>query len=430
MGDAMDDACTCPDRRRFLRAGGLTLLVSAVAPALARAVGRPGLARARTLAASGKTLVYVFQRFGADGLNTVVPTESGEYATYRGFRPTLYVDSSDPKLGPLTPDFALHPLAHDGLYALWQQGTLAVLPDVGYPDGSRSHFDSQQWLDNGTPGTATTADGWLNRWLQTAPASADPLHALAFASSLPPALQGKAPALAITDLAGMRISTDTTRNDKFLAAGSTVYAQAPGTRLYDAEIAAIGRDLLVAVEAVSPSLPPPTVPYPKGTFGKSMSQLAQLLRSDLFDITIAEVDLPGWDTHANQQSSPVKGTFPDLLTQFSDGIKAFVDDLGPARMSNLVVVTASEFGRTARENGSLGTDHGSAWASFALGGGVRGGLYFGSGGWHGLDDLREGRDLKHSIDFRDVFAEVLTKHLGVYAPGVFPGWTTTPVGFL
>ena len=424
------DPCRCLSRRDFLRLGGFTVVLSAVNPSFAGPLD-PGLERLRSASGTGKTLIYLFQRFGADGLNTVVPINPSEYTLYRGYRPVLAVDKNHPQLGAISTDFALHPTTNAGLFALWNRGNLAVLPDVGYPNGSRSHFDSQLYLENGTPEVRTTRDGWLNRYLQAAPASGDPLRALAFGTALPASLAGPAPTLALTDIKSLGVSTaDPARNAKFLDFHAQTYAEPNPGRRYDAEIAAVAQGFIRAVQSIPPVLPAPTVAYPKGTFGSSLSQLAQLIRSDLFQIEIAEVDIGGWDTHTNQQTSVLTGRFPGLLTQLSDGIAALVADLGPARMANIVILTASEFGRSARENGDVGTDHGSAWASFVIGGGVRGGIYHGAGGWRGLANLRDNRDLEHSLDFRDVFSEILARHLGTLTPDVFPGFTRTPVGFL
>src|SRR5262249_37784715 len=143
------------------------------------------LGKAPTGGGTGRTLVYVFQRFGADGLNTVIPIEPAEHAVYRSYRPTLGIDRAHPGLGALGPDFALHPVMNDGIFRLYQKGMVAVLPAVGYPEGSRSHFDSQLFVDLGTPGDRSTPDGWLNRHLQSLGPGSDPLRAVVFGTSKP-----------------------------------------------------------------------------------------------------------------------------------------------------------------------------------------------------------------------------------------------------
>lgn len=417
--------CDCTDRRRFLRFAGLSVVVSAIDPTFLRAAADPRLERIRGVSASGKTLVYVFMRGGTDGLNLMVPTESSEYALYRSYRPTIALDRNHPDFRQMNSDFGLHPLLRDGLSSLWLDGNVAAFPDVGYPNGSRSHFDSMSYIDSGTPHSKAVPGGWLNRWLQAAPPSPDPLRALAFASLMPPPLIGAAPAVSVADLSELKVTSDLLRNQQVVDAEEVSYGQPVGSRPNDAELKAAGEALVGAIRAVTPALPAPTVAYPAGVFARSLSQLSQLLRSGLFAIEVAEIDLGGWDHHANQTYR-----YDLLIRELSDGLTAFVRDLGPTRMQDVLVLTTSEFGRSARENGSLGTDHGSGWPSFAIGGAVRGGVYHGAGGWRGLSNLRDGRDLEHSLDFRDLYSEILLNHLGLLPPTVFPGWTATPVGFL
>ena len=419
-------------RRRFLEIGGLSVAISAVDPRLSRAVGAPEVAGGGRTGKRGKTLVYVFQRFGADGLNIVIPMEKGEHALYKSYRPNLAIDRSHRRIGPLTKDFGLHPLMAKGLYPLWHGGNMAVLPNVGYPEGSRSHFDSQLFLDNGTPHDKTTPGGWLNRYLRGTSDNGSPLRALAFGVQLPRSFQGPVPAgLNITSVDGLNISKyNTTRGNAMKDIARKIYDQETHQRPYDEELVASGRGIIAAMDSIAGELPKPTTSYSKDGFSQSMKQLAQLIRSDRFEIEVAEVDLPGWDTHAAQQVNSTAGKFPDLVSAFSNGIAAFVKDLGPERMEDVVILTTSEFGRTAHENGNMGTDHGSAWVSFVIGGGVKGGMHFGESGWSSLDDLREDRDVKHSVDFRDVFYETVKGHFGTVPPGLFPGWTPTPVGFL
>src|SRR5262249_17091522 len=156
--------------------------------------------------------------------------------------------------------------------------------------------------------------------------------------------------------------------------------------------------------------------YPNTTFGRQMSQLGQLINSGVFSIELAEIDLGGWDHHALQGT--LTGQFPTLLQQLSDGIYALQNALRP-KLPAIVICTGSEFGRTARENGNQGTDHGSAWATFVTGGAVKPGIY---GTWKGLSNLRDNRDLDYSIDFRDVLSEILSRHMGTLDAAVFPGW--------
>lgn len=433
---------SCMDRRTFLRLGGLTLVISSVSPKLVSALGDPRLERLRGAQATGKTLVYIFQRFGCDGLNITIPTDAAEYALYKSYRPTLGIGTSatDPLLTAqqLTPQWCLNPVMKAGLYSLYQQGTMAVFPDMGYPNASRSHFDSQMFVDNGTPYDKTTPDGWLNRFLQEQPNPANSLRALSFGSSLPFSLVGPQPALAFSDLSSLSVSGNGPRNTAYLNLMKKVYAKPTPGRPYDDEMELAGAGLVDAINQITAQTLPAPAPVPpyaypaNSTFATQLSQLAQLIRTDQFAIEVAEVDFGGWDTHSNQQtqSDPVSGYFPDHVREFSDSIAAFVSDLGSTRMANTVILTTSEFGRTSRENGNIGTDHGSGWASFAIGGAVKPGVYHGPGGWKGLANLRDDRDIDYSLDYRDFLLTALQKHMGATTSSIFPGWTYTPQTYL
>ena len=426
---------TTTDRRSFLKLGGMTLLLSAVNPSLARASRSERLRTLGERSPSGKRLVYIFLRFGQDGLNTLVPYEAGEHATYMSYRPQLGIPRNllDPYV--VGTDFALSPVMAGTIYQLYQNGQVALLPTTGYPNSSRSHFDSQLFVDNGVPFSKQVADGWLNRYLQANPGG-EILRALAFNAGLPYSLSGPSAAMSFFNLDSLVVSGDPVRNQKYLDSQRQVYGQAKPPLAYRSELGGTGTGLLDAIDQLTMgTLPPPTpaIPYPNGNFGTQMSQLAQLIKSGDFGIEVAEVDRGGWDHHANQQDpgNPLAGTYPGMVQEVMDAIYAFVTDLGPL-MDDTIILTSSEFGRTARQNGSMGTDHGNAWLSMVIGGtggNVAGGVYLGSG-WPGLTNLRENRDLRHTIDFRDVHYEALSRHLGGDASTVFPDWTPTPVGFL
>ena len=422
----MSDCKHCRERRDFLKLGGLTVAISAIDPTLLRASPRLRLAQHPNLRPTGKTLVHIWLRGGQDGLNVSVPTEAGEYAIYQSYRPGLQIPMAQLTPQQLTPDFALHPATNAGLYALWQQGMVAALPTVGYPVSSRSHFDGQKFLENGTPWDKTTPDGWLTRWLTGTGPSADPLRAVSFTNSVPLLLSGPSGALSFNSIADLRVSRDPTRNQKYLDNQQQWYALPTLGRTYDDDVAGAGTGLVTAIEEIElrQPLPPPAATYPGGSFGTALSELAQLMKVG-FAVEVANLELNGWDHHAQQENA-----FDNLLTQLSDGIAAFVADIGPALMANTLVVTISEFGRTARENGNAGTDHGNAWTSFAVGPMVNQGVWMGAAGWPGLANLRDNRDLGYTVDFRDFYSEILDRHMGILTPDVFPGWTYTPVGFL
>lgn len=382
-------------RRVFVTQTGLAAIGLSMVPGfLCRSV----LAAAQTR--RPKTLVVVFQRGGADGLSLVVPF--GEKAYY-AHRPTIAIPApgkgADAAL-ELDGFFGLHP-ALRALAPLYKDGRLAIVNAVGSPDtGNRSHFEAQDIMESAAPGTRTVSTGWLNRYLQTAPdPKATPLRAAAIGEALPKALRGPAAALTLGKL------------DEFNLAGGSLFQS-----LYDRESNALltgaahemfsAMDLLKSIDP-GKYQPGPGVNYGpvNDAFGQALRQVAQLIKAGV-GLQIAFIDVRGeWDTHQGQSTR-----LTPLLQSFGRGLAAFTRDLGD-RMEDVVVLTMSEFGRTARENGNAGTDHGHANVMFAIGGPVKGGRVYGK--WPGLEreQLNEDRDLALTTDFRDVFAEVLARHL-------------------
>jgi uncharacterized protein (DUF1501 family) len=361
--------------------------------------------------------VVVFQRGACDGLNTVVPF--GDEA-YRSLRPTIAVPpprggSRDAALD-LDGFFGLHP-ALEPLLPLWGDGSLAAVHAVGSPHPTRSHFDAQDFMESGTPGVKATADGWMNRCLQAETrAEATPLRAVSLTPTLPRSLAGRAGAVAVADLRRFRLRP---------AAGSE------GRRLFERMYADAAPDLLRTaaketfealefLKRADPSRHRPAsgVEYPRGRFGASLLQIAQLVKADV-GVELAFAEVGGWDHHAVEGG--VEGQLANRLRELGQALAAFHRDLG-SRMQDVVLVTLTEFGRTVRENGNRGTDHGHASVSFVMGGPARGGKVHGR--WPGLrdDELHERRDLALTTDFRDLLGEVLSRHLGVTKlDAVFPG---------
>lgn len=396
-------------RRAFLKNGTVALVSMGFTPAfIARAAEA---ARARQ-----KILVAIFQRGAVDGLNMVVPF--GERAYY-GARPTIAIPPPGRDNGALDLDgfFGLHPRM-DSLAPWFQRGELAIVHASGSHDDTRSHFDAQDYMESGTPGVKSTRDGWMNRYLHAKEhENASPFRAVALAKGLPRSLQGTAPALAIGQLGQFGIQAG--RASGMMAAGfETQYAEAADTLL-----GSTGKEAFDAVKMLQQANPGQYTPangaaYPTSGFGEAMKQIAQIVKADL-GLEVAFAELGQWDHHANE-GGPV-GQIANRLGDFSRGIAAFAADLGD-RMADVVLITMSEFGRTVRENGNRGTDHGHGNAMLVLGGNVKGGKVYGK--WPGLegDQLWQGRDLAVTTDFRDVFAECLTGHLGATdISKVFPG---------
>ena len=406
-------------RRYFIKTAGLSLFGVGLVPSFLRrtafALEQPSGSARR------KILVAVFQRGAADGLNIVVPFAERDYFA---MRPTIAIPQPGRNAGEgrgvidLNGFFGLHP-ALASLKPLFDARHLAIVHAAGSPDNSRSHFDAQDYMESGTPGVKSTQDGWLNRTLQTEHVPVDsPFQAVALGPSLPRILSGKASAVAVSNVNSFGIAGG---NPAAAPLGNTfeaMYAQS-----VDAVLHGTGQETFDAVKMLKSAdpqhyTPAPGANYPKGRFGDALRQTAQLIKANL-GVQIAFTDIGGWDHHVNEGA--VEGQLSNVLRDFSQSIAAFWTDLGPLG-EDTVIVTMSEFGRTARENGTGGTDHGHANAMFVLGANVKGGKVYGK--WPGLENeqLNEGRDLALTTDFRQVLGEVVTQTLGAdNLDLVFPG---------
>ncbi len=404
-------------RRIFFRNSAMAVIGTSLIP---RFLTQAAFA-SDSITSGKKRLVVLFQRGAADGLNIVVP--HGEPLYYR-MRPTIGIPQ--PNRGrasaiDLEGYFGLHP-AMASFKPLWDSKQLAIVHAAGSPDNTRSHFDAQDYMESGTPGVKSTTDGWLNRAIAAEKvAKESPFRAIALGSSLPRALSGQAPAIAISDINDFRVGGKSSGPAVSSASTSfeSMYAES-----VDSVLHGTGRETFDAVKMLKAADPAKYSPaaganYPRGRFAGSLRQVAQLLKADL-GVEVAFVDIGGWDHHVNEGNT--EGQLANLLRDFSQSISSFWTDLGDLG-EDTVLVTMSEFGRTARENGSRGTDHGHANVMFVLGGPVKGGKVYGK--WPGLDDrhLYEGRDLEVTTDFRSVLGECLTKHLGAQKlQSVFPGF--------
>ena len=416
------------DRRYFLRSCGIGLAsfgLMATAPEFLHQ-----FAAAQT-AVKGygkkKVLVTIFQRGAVDGLNMVVPHSESEYYD---LRPTIAVPKPGKTDGAIDLDghFGLHPSLKP-FESFWKDKNLVIVDAVGSPDNTRSHFDAQDYMESGTPGNKGTRDGWLNRILQTTgEKDASPFRAVSMTQQLPRSLYGKAPAVAMTNLADFSIKAGIySQNMKGGFEG--LYEQNAKDTLGET-----GRETFEAVNFLKQTNPSQYKPengavYPNSDLGRSLQQIAQLIKAGV-GLEVAFTDTGNdvrWDTHTNEGGA--RGQLANFLRTFSLSIAAFAIDLGK-RMDDVVVLTMSEFGRTARENGSRGTDHGHANAMFVLGNSVKGGNVYGD--WRGLksDKLYEGRDLDVTTDFRDVFAEASSNHMGSDdLAKIFPNYSATKEKF-
>lgn len=410
-------------RRVFVKDGALALVTLGLSPSFLR---RATFAAELQGARRGKILVCLFQRGAADGLSMIVP--HGETAYYSA-RPNIAIPR--PQSGAvdaaidLDGFFGLHP-ALQPFARLYREGLLAPIHAVGSPSATRSHFDAQDYMESGTPDRKSTPDGWLNRYLavkgtcqECASAGVSPFRAVSMTPQTPRILEGPAAAVAMNSLGEFTMRGAGDSADRLEA----LYRTGEADLVHGA-----GREMFEAVKLLQSANPQRYQPehgaeYPRSPFGQRLREIAQLIKSGV-GIEVAFADVGGWDTHVNQGAAT--GQLAARLTDFSLSVGALVRDLGD-RMQDVVIMTMSEFGRMVRQNGNGGTDHGHAGAMFVIGGGVRGGRVHGA--WPGLEreQLHEGRDLALTTDFRAVFADVLSKHLGAanLAP-VFPGYHGTP----
>jgi uncharacterized protein (DUF1501 family) len=406
-------------RRFFLRNGALAIAGTTVIPSfLIRSV------MAEAAAVPGRRLVVIFQRGAADGLNVVVPYRE---KNYYAMRPGIAIPEN--QVLDLDGFFGLHP-SLAAFKPLYDQGHLAVVHAAGSPDMSRSHFDAQDYMESGTPGVKDTEDGWLNRALQSEDLNQALRHnqehtafrALALGAQVPRTLAGKIPAIALSNVNNFVVGAQNPNKNAAPTPAAAAFQAMYGDS-GDSIFHATGEETFEAVKMLRDANPAqykpgPGVDYPNTEFGNNMKQIAQLLKANL-GVEAAFTDVSGWDTHQNQGG--VNGQLADRLRDFSSSIAAFWRDLGDSA-ETVTLVTMSEFGRTARENGTGGTDHGHANAMFVLGGQVKGGKVYGR--WPGLanEQLNEGRDLTVTTDFRQVLGEAVSKTLGASNLDlVFPG---------
>jgi uncharacterized protein (DUF1501 family) len=358
------------ERRVFMKEGALALVTLGLSPSfLRRTAFGMELARSRQ---GKKTLICLFQRGAADALNIVVP--HGE-AAYYAMRPSINV----PQQAVIDLDgfFGFHPSLAP-FKSLYDRKLLAAVHAVGSPSATRSHFDAQDYMETGTPDDKNTPDGWLNRYLAAKGTCEEckvtPFRAVSLTPQTPRILEGPAPTVAMNSLAEFSIratGNDVERLEALYRTGSADLVHGTGAEMFDA---------VKMLKAANPQnyQPAPGAMYPRSQFGQRLQQIAQLIKMDL-GVEIAFADVGGWDTHVNQGGAT--GQLANRLDDFAKSIDALVTDLGD-RMADVTILTMSEFGRMAKENGNGGTDHGHAGALFVIGGDVKGGKVYGK--WPGL----------------------------------------------
>ena len=401
------------NRRRFLQTAAM-MSATAILP-----LGRHSWAARLPGSDSTKRLVVVFLRGAVDGLNVVVPHQEAAY--YDG-RSTIAVASrGDGAVLDLDKRFGLHP-ALAPIMPLWREQSLAFVHACGSPDPTRSHFDAQDYMESGTPGLKSTSDGWMNRLLAQLAGNASSSRALSFGPTRPRILDGRETVATVAlgrqatrPMAIDRPAIGDAFDRMYRGDDRLSVAYRDGKRAHQRIVAMLEQDMQQSSGNAPSAL----------GFAGIAEQAGRLLARDP-NVRLAFLAVGGWDTHIRQGAA--EGQLANHLRPLGEGLATLARLLGP-RLADTAIVVVSEFGRTARENGNGGTDHGHGNVLWLIGGGVRGGKIYGD--WPGLatENLHEGRDLAITTDFRDAVGTVLTHHLNLdpaQRGAVFPGFTFAP----
>ena len=360
-------------------------------------------------------LIVVFLGGGADGLNIIAPMGDGNYFD---LRPTLALQEPNTGEGSsldLDGFFAMHPTMTK-LHQRFVNGDLAVVHATGLTSDSHSHFTSQDLMQRGIvlEEAVSQNQGWINRHLTALNNQASVFQAVGIGSTLPRSLIGEFPALSMSSVEDFGLNANSIVGPVLENSFKAIYDQAS---LLDVE----AQKALSAMSELREADPGQYQPqngavYPQTQFGQNFMEVGQLIRADL-GMTTASLVIHGWDHHDN-----IEAVLPGILTELSDTLDAFATDMG-VDMERITVVTMSEFGRRAYENGSAGFDHGHGGFMLAMGGGVLGGQVYGQ--WPGLaaENLVYTGDLDITTDYRTVLAELLSKRFGQNDfSAVFPDW--------
>ncbi len=417
-------------RRGFIKAGGLALFgigIGGIPAFLSEAVAgikTPGLFQRK------KILVCIFQRGAMDGLMAVTPF-TDQYL--QAARPTLFMSAAKSANGKSLIDldgrFGLHP-SMNAFAPMFREKRMAIVHGIGSPNTTRSHFDAQDYMESGTPFNKGTASGWLNRAVGLlGHEAATPFRAVSLTSSLPRALYGDNPSVAISNLQDFNLQMRGNQSNAGRVAKSfeDLYDQTSSGLLKEA-----GKESFEAIKMLQKTdtknyKPIKGVVYPATALGNSLKQIAQLIKMDV-GLEVAFAESGGWDTHFNQGTDT--GIFARNVNDLSDSIMAFWTDMGTLQ-DDVTVMTMTEFGRTVKQNGTGGTDHGRASCNFILGNDVNGGLIHGKVNPLSVENLEDGRDLAVTTDFRSVFSEVADRHLGINNDKIlFPDWKGDKIGVM
>jgi uncharacterized protein (DUF1501 family) len=416
-------------RRGFLKAGGVALFgagIGGVPAFIARA------AESHKIIAPykrNKILVCIFQRGAMDGLMAVTPFTD---IYLKAARPTLSMSplktNASESLIDLDERFGLHPSLR-AFESLYRDSRMAIVHGMGSPNTTRSHFDAQDYMESGTPFNKNTQSGWLNRAIGLLGHDASPFQAVSITSSMPRAFYGEHGALAIKDLKDFSLQL----KGNSAAAATTarsfeeLYDQTSSALLKETSKESFDAVKMLQKAGVQKYTPANQVQYPASDLGNAMKQIAQLIKMDV-GLEVAFAESGGWDTHFNQGT--YNGMFARNAKDLSNSITAFWHDL-EVYHDDVTIMTMTEFGRTVKQNGTGGTNHGRASCSFIIGNNIQGGKVYGDVKPLAPENLEDGRDLAVTTDFRSVFSEVATTHLKITNNnGLFPEWNGTNPGIM
>ena len=416
-------------RRAFIKSGGLAMFgigIGGVPAFLARAADSNKLIDNY---GKKKILVCIFQRGAMDGLMAVTPFTD----TYlQAARPNLFISAAKDQKGTPLIDldgrFGLHP-SMKAFETLFNEKRLAIVHGIGSPNNTRSHFDAQDYMESGTPDNKGTSSGWLNRAVGLLGHDASPFQAVSMTSSLPRSFYGDNPALAISNLNDFRLQTKGNPYTNTVTAKSfeDLYDQTSSDLLKQTGKESF--DAMKMLQKIDTKNYKTTnnVIYPPSPLGNSLKQIAQLIKADV-GMEVAFAESTGWDTHFNQGNE--NGVFARNAADLSNSIVAFWNDIALLQ-DKVTLMTMTEFGRTVKQNGSRGTDHGRASCNFILGHDVNGGKVHGKVDTLAVENLTDGRDLTVTTDFRSVFSEVADQHLKINKDNIlFPGWSGNTIGVM
>ena len=411
-----------------MKSGAMALFATGIAGGIPSFIAKAANSvKSNYLFKKNKTLVCIFQRGAMDGLMAVSPYTD---PNLKIMRPTLYMSpaQTEGKQFDLDGRFGLHP-SFESLYPYFGENRMAIVHGVGSPNTTRSHFDAQDYMESGTPFSKGTPSGWLNRAVGLMGHDATPFRAVSLTSAMPRSLYGDNEAVAINNLQDFAIQMRGNPMAANMAAGSfeELYDQTSNNILNKAGKESFDALKMLNVNNIKNYQPTAGVVYPNSPLGNSLKQIAVLIKMNI-GVEVAFAESGGWDTHFNQGAA--NGTFARNARDFSDSIAAFWKDLA-AYQDDVTIMTMTEFGRTAAQNGTGGTDHGRASCLFVLGNDVKGGKVYQNIGSLAKDSLEDGRDLPVSTDFRAVFSSVANGHLQINNNAVlFPKWEGNGVGVM